>query len=120
MKYYYFVVILFGIVSCGSGKNDNHEIVYINDGAIQCESEGMSQQETAQILINGGIDVIKSQCGYLSGIDVAAQCGLGDNNINLHTINIQNLIDAQALGFDTVLTLNRDDDIGYVIIECSE
>ena len=120
MRIIYFVVVLFAIVACDTDSEKYTEIVYINDGAIQCESDGMSVIETAQVLIDNGIDVIKSQCGYLSGVVVAAQCGLGDININLHTIPIQNLPDAQSLGFESVLTLRRDDDIGYVVIECPE
>ncbi len=97
---------------------DNKEIVYINDGAIQCESGGLSEAETAQQLIDNGIDVSSSMCGYLSGVAVAAQCGLGDVNINLHVINIQNIPDALELGFKPVSSLKRDDDSGYVVIQC--
>jgi len=78
----------------------------------------VSEQQTAQILIAKGINVVASQCGYLSGVAVAAQCGLGDINIHLHTINARNLPEAQALGFKSVSTLKREDDTGYVIIDC--
>ncbi len=100
--------------------NENYEIIYIDDGAVQCEAKGSSKEETAQKLIDNGINVIDSQCGYLSNLMVATLCGLGDTNINLHTINAENLSDAQALGFESVSTLKRDDDIGYVITDCSK
>ena len=119
MRFTYFATLLFVIVGCNTNTDIDTKIVYIDDGAIQCEYEGMSEIETAQILIDNGMDVLKSQCGYLSGIAVAAQCGLGDTSINLHTIPIQNLPDAQSLGYDSVSTLKRDNDIGYVITECA-
>lgn len=97
---------------------ENYEIVYINNGAVQCESKGLSKEQTARILIDNDIDVIDSQCGYLSNLMVAALCGLGDTNINLHTINAQDLVGAQALGFKSVSTLKRDDDKGYAIGNC--
>ena len=104
--------------SDGGNLSESQEIVYINDGTVQCESEGLSEIETAQQLIDNGIDVISSMCGFLSGIAVAAQCGLGDVNINLHIVNIQNVADAQELGFEPVSSLKRANDKGYVIIEC--
>ena len=115
------------LVACGgSGGHNNasnfseeNETVYIDDGAIQCGFYGLSEEETAQMLINNGIDVIESQCGFLTGMDIAAQCGLGDVNINLHLIDAQNLRDAQALGFESVSVLERSDDTGYAITACS-
>lgn len=106
------------LIGCNHDADENHVLAYIDDGAVQCESDGLSADQTAQILIDDGIDVMLSHCGYLSGIAVAAQCGLGNTNINLHTINIQNIYDARELGFEPVSSLKHGDDIGYVIIEC--
>jgi hypothetical protein len=60
--------LLIVITACTNGNdvNTNHEIVYINDAAIQCEFEGLSEIETAQILIDSSIDVLQSQCGYVT------------------------------------------------------
>jgi hypothetical protein len=55
-----------------------YETVYINNGAIQCESSGLSEQETAKQLIDNGIDVILSTCGSQTGLDVPTVCGAGD------------------------------------------
>lgn len=98
--------------------NKNYEVVYINDGAIQCESEGLSEKESAQIMIEKGIDVIDSNCAYRTGVEYEAKCGLGDGNINVHTIHSQSLPDAQALGFESVSTLRIGNNIGYEDIEC--
>ena len=120
MKYSNTLLPLFLITACSSFNEagTGNEIVYINNGAIQCESKGLSETETAQTLINEGIDVLKSQCAHMTGIAVATQCGLGGTNINLHTINTQNLSDAKAVGFLSISDLKNGDDPGYKIIDC--
>ena len=118
------VISLSAAVCAGNSVNataaGNHETVYINNGSIQCESDGLSPAATAQTLMDNGIEVTLSQCGRLTGLAVAAQCGLGNININVHTINPGNLADAEALGFKSVAILKQDDDKGYAIIECRE
>lgn len=104
--------LLLSILStaCGLGEDDNLEWVYIDNGAIQCEFTGWSEKETAQTLIDNGIDVVNSSCGYLTGVGIADLCGLGDTNINLHRINRQNIPDARKLGYEPVSSLVREDD----------
>ena len=125
MRIYTLVAVLLGIfnnASCSGESllNENNIVVYIDDGAIQCESKGKPVQQTAQILIEHNIKVTTSECGYLSGVAMPAQCGLGNINIHLHTINSRDLTEAQALGFVPVSELKHDDDIGYVISDCPE
>lgn len=92
-------------------------IVYIETGAIQCEADGVSQLETAQLLSNNGITVIDSQCGNLTTL-VAAQCGLPNTEINLHTLPTESLAGALALGFKSADAIKQDDDPGYTVKEC--
>lgn len=98
----------------------DYKMVYINNGSIQCESKGLAPATTAQTLIDHDIEVMQSQCGRLSGMAVAAQCGLGDININIHTINTDKLAGAEALGFQPVATLKNDSGAGYTINDCRE
>ncbi len=115
-------------IDSGTSANDNSagdsnveesdSIVYIETGAIQCEADGVSQAETAQLLTVNGINVIDSQCGDLTGVVVAAQCGLPGTDINIHTIPFQNLAGALALGFKSVTALKQDEDAGYMVREC--
>jgi hypothetical protein len=116
-----FIVLAF-LAGCGSESSDdiNHVFVYKDDGAVQCETAGMSPEDSAQPLIDIGIDVLESNCGYLSDIAIAAQCGLGDSNINLHSIDVQSLVDVEDLGFFPVSSLSRNGEDGYVIIGCLE
>lgn len=100
--------------------DDSLDIVYINNGSIQCESEGIPARETAQQLINRGIDVISSKCAFLTGIGAPAQCGLPGTMINIHVINAQNVPDAKELGFERVTTLRLDNTKGYEVIDCPQ
>ena len=88
-------------------------LVYINNGAVQCESEGKSGAETAQLLTSENIVVTKTECGHLSNVAVIAMCGGPATNINVHRISSADLEKAQALGFKNVSTLKQQDNIGY-------
>ena len=43
-------------------------LVFADRGARQCESDGISLEASAQILIDAGIDVIDSACGIRTGV----------------------------------------------------
>jgi hypothetical protein len=122
MKKIAFPILFLCLQGCvqDDDSGDDRVTIYINNGAIQCESEGLSEQETAQQLIDNGIDVVMSTCGMLTGVVVPAACGEGDIYINLHVIYAQNLPDAQGLGFETVSALKTEDGVGYMILGCEE
>lgn len=115
-------IVFLLLLGCMHDNDSDNELetVFINNGAIQCETSGLSEQETAQQLIDGGIDVIISTCGMLTGVAVPTVCGAGDILINLHVINARNLPDAQALGFESVSILKNEHGIGYMILGCEE
>ena len=121
IRYVYILSILL-IAGCDVNKEPDvltgNELVYIDDAAVQCEKEGMATTESAQLLTNKGIDVISSYCGFLTEVAIAAQCGLGDANINLHEVNSNNVPNAQEFGFKPVSSLKLESDIGYQIIDC--
>ena len=119
MKILAILAITLGIAGCNDTQTESDSAwVYINDGAVQCEFNGLNKTQTAQNLIDYNVEVIESNCGYISGIEVAAQCGLGDSNINLHLINEEQVADAQNIGYELVSTLENDNDVGYEIIDC--
>jgi len=109
------------LVACNSNDKEeqqNQSLVYINDSSVQCEFEGLSKQETAQNLIDYGVDVIESSCAYISGISIAAQCGLGGSNINIHLIADDKVTDAQNIGYELISALENDENLGYETIDC--
>jgi len=119
MKKFLTLLIVLSLSSCDSeSNNENRTLVFINDGSIQCESEGLSEVETARQLKDYGVDVFQSSCGYVSNIAIAAQCGLGTNNINIHLIAENNVIDAENIGFKRISNLETNENKGYEQVDC--
>ena len=94
-------------------------LVYESRQAIQCTSRGLTTQESAQKLVNGGIDVLESNCGVNTNLVFAAVCGAGTGDILIHKIRSANLADAEQRGFSSVATLsNPTTGIGYAKVDC--
>ena len=106
--------------ACANTASEQNVSVYINNGAIQCESDGKTGTETAMLLTAQGIEVSQNQCGHLSNIAVVAMCGGPATNINVHQIRESDLAKAQALGFENVETLKQDNHKGYDVSDCNE
>jgi len=101
-------------VACGDESKKETSVVYITDSSVQCEFLGNSPDITAQVLIDNGIDVIKSECGFYNH-GVFAVCGSQTSQINLHTIHKENLVDADRLGYKSVAEITE----GYTVAaEC--
>ncbi len=128
----FFKSILLGgfiiISGCNNGDEDENlaernivtipegqELVYGSAGKIQCDLEsGLTTSESAQKLIDNGIDVTSSYCGYISDMAVVTVCGAGTLDIILHLIPIQNSQDAQDLGFSLASEMID----GYELNDC--
>ena len=94
-------------------------LVYESRQAIQCTTRGLTTQESAQKLVNGGIDVLESNCGVNTGLAFATVCGNGTGDILIHKIRSSNLADAEQRGFSSVATLsNPTTGIGYAKVDC--
>lgn len=106
------------LTACANTASQQPTLVYINSGAIQCESDGKTGAETAQLLTDENITVNSTQCGHLSNIAVVAMCGGIGTNINVHNIASADLEKAKALGFENVTTLKQTDHLGYEVGEC--
>ena len=96
-------------------------LVYAGREARQCESDGVSPEASAQLLINAGIDVIRSTCGVRTGVEYPTVCGRGTGDILVHEIRSVNLPDAEQLGFQEISTL-IDEAAGtsYELFDCAE
>lgn len=97
-------------MACGGGGEDGTTqpgdiLVYEGRQSLQCETRGLTTRESAQKLINGGIDVIASNCGAITGIAYPALCGSPTGEILIHEIRQVNLPDAEQRGFQPVRTL---------------
>ena len=96
-------------------------LVFADRGARQCESDGISLDASAQILIDAGIDVINSACGIRTGVAYPAVCGEGTVDIVVHEIRTVNLADAETLGYLEINTLvNAAVGTGYELVDCAD
>ena len=96
-------------------------LVYEPKGDRQCESGGLTAQQSAAKLANVGIDVLVSLCGNKTGISMMTMCGGPTSNILLHRIGAVYENDAKALGFESVNRLSSGTgDEGYAITPCDE
>ena len=102
-----------------SGLPEN-SLVFADRGVRQCESNGISPGASAQILINAGVDVLRSNCGLRTGVNYPALCGAGTADILVHQIRSVNMPHAAQLGFQDVRSLvDSADGTGYRLINCA-
>ena len=106
------------LTGCGGAEKPNSVLVFIDNGARQCEFAGNPPQHTADVLSASGIEVLSSECGFRTGLFFPAVCSAGNAEINLHGINETDLSMAAELGFLPVSGLAGDADKGYEIVEC--
>lgn len=96
-------------------------LVFADRGVRQCESDGISPEASAQILIDAGIDVIRSNCGIRTGVAYLAVCGAGSVDILVHEIRSVNVPDAEVLGFQEISTLvDAAKGTSYELIDCAD
>lgn len=118
--------ITLSLIGCGGDKNSNvtpeeNIIVYISKGNTQCNDDGLSADDSSQVLVNAGIDVIETFCGVTTGLSVAAVCGGVTGDILAHEIREVNLSRAKELGYKAIETLvDAEKMIGYKINKCED
>ena len=103
---------------CQNTAPQDSALVYMNNGAVQCEYQGKTGAETAQLLTDKNIVVNETLCGHLSNVFVITVCGAKTANINLHRIAKTDLQDAKVLGFETAISLQNAEGLGYEVTEC--
>lgn len=117
-------ILLLGLMTaCGGDKTQDARfpdvLVFQSRQSIQCGSKGLTPDQGAQRLINGGIDVVRSGCGAMTNVAFPAVCGNANGEILLHEIRRENLPDAERLGLQSIETLrNPTDGAGYVWTDC--
>jgi hypothetical protein len=113
--------LLLAACSNGSGNrelsNDEKETatVFEEKHSILCGPSGLSIEESAQRLVDTGIDVIQSDCAYNNLITVISLCGTRTSEILVHKIPVQNVADAEGDGFANTNDIDND----YNVYECS-
>ena len=116
-------LFVLGLSACGDedgagGVAPGNTLVFEGSGSVQCGPPGMTPQQSAQTLINGGIDVVESGCGAMTGVAFPTLCGVADGDILLHELRAANLRDAEQLGFSSVSVLRNSEGRGYAWVDC--
>lgn len=94
--------------------------VYIDNGALQCEKAPMPLSQTRDRLLNANIKVEKSQCAQITGVAVAAMCGLKDTGIHMHHISMKQTKKARSLGFEPMASLSHYGDKSFEQVVCPD
>ncbi|MFO6424953.1 hypothetical protein [Motilimonas sp. KMU-193] len=102
---------------CNSTSPDSTSLVYISDGYVQCEQPPAPLVDTAALLQQANVTVLKSDCGQIKDMGVISMCGAGGTGIHLHQINSKDLNQANQAGFDSIDKLTEQG-LAYEIIEC--
>lgn len=92
--------------------------VYIDNGAVQCETSAQPLSRTHLALQTAGIEVHKSQCATITGTAVATLCGLKDLGIHMHQIAQKSVAKARALGYEPMTALSHYGDKSYEPTPC--
>ena len=114
------------LAACDGGDGNQFaspgdKLVFEDRGSIQCESDGITPEASAQKLIDAGIDVMSSTCGIRTGVAFATVCGEGTGEILVHEIRAANVEDAVKLGFAEVATLvDVGAGLNYELIDCAD
>ena len=116
-----YVVTLLLVACPGDSDTPGDILVYADREVVQCESDGVPLEASAQILINAEVEILQSTCGIRTGVAFAAVCGGGTADILVHEIRSVNLPDAEELGFQEISTLiNAAADTGYELVDCDD
>ena len=115
-------LLLAGCDDDGGGfASPGNELVFESRGSLQCESDGITPEASAQKLINVGIDVLSSTCGNRTGVAFPTVCGAPTGEILVHEIRGVSVPDAEQLGFAEVSTLvDQSAGTGYELIDCAD
>ncbi len=96
-------------------------MVFESRNALQCETTGISPNDSAAKLSKAGIEAMETQCGQRTGVAYPAACGMGTGTLLIHKIAQTDLEAAKQAGFEAVSELvNLDEGRGYEFIDCSE
>ena len=121
MRNQFIAILVLGLLSCEMTTPSEKVVVYTSKGNTQCNLDGLGSNESEQVLVNAGIDVIKTMCGYQSGIAHSAVCGGSTSDIIAHEIVGADLELAMKYGYQNISNLvDQDHMIGYEINECTD
>ena len=94
-----FVTLGLFVFSAAAQAEDEVIEIFKPDGTLQCEGvDGISLTEMARELRRVGIGVIDSRKGH-DGVFRMTMCGASTGNINIFSIFVRDLGEAEEIGF---------------------
>jgi hypothetical protein len=81
--------------------------VFISNGRTQCVNNPVPLPQTYMLLVQGGIDVLCSECGVITGVAYSAICGAATGEIKIHRARRENVVDAERLGLRNVADIGK-------------
>lgn len=117
-----------GMSAVGSSGPNAGLLVYDTQLLRSCGyEENRTRDESSQVLIDAGIDVIGSYCARLTGVAFQESCFSPEGGIYVHELHEANQSDADSLGYATVASLESfttnegmvDAVVSYELVECS-
>ena len=94
-------------------------LIYTSKGELQCEEDtGASTKATKARLVSNGIETYSSDCAIITGMMHPALCGSTTLDINIHSIDENDIGLAEKLGFKTIESLEDEDDLDYESYPC--
>jgi len=91
------LMLLPTLISCD--ENNEYVDVIISNGKLQCQDNAIPLAVTKSYLTEAGIDVESESCGIQLGISVVTVCGGPTEQIHIFSINVNDLIIAENIGF---------------------
>ncbi|MDH3975956.1 MAG: hypothetical protein OEV42_16905 [Deltaproteobacteria bacterium] len=87
------MTILFTVsyIESSSGPSATTVKTFKSDSSKQCEGPGVPLSEMELELTDNSVEVISSNCGYITGVTAPALCGATTLGINIYEINITQL-----------------------------
>lgn len=121
MKYKLTIMLVICFSSCNMDSVAQNIVVYIDKANTQCNMDGLGIKQSEQTLIDAGVDVIKTMCGYKTGLAYPAVCGGNTSDIIAHKIASTDLNNAKQYGYQAISTLvDTDNMLGYEIGPCAD
>ncbi|TNE38524.1 MAG: hypothetical protein EP347_06035 [Alphaproteobacteria bacterium] len=94
-----FVTLGLFVISTAAQAEDETTEVFKPDGSLQCEAtQAITLTEMARDLRRRGIGVLDSRKGH-DGVFRMTMCGASTGNINIFSIFLRDLTEAEEIGF---------------------
>jgi hypothetical protein len=116
-----FLALLF-LAACSDNNSDSPAVtnILVYDGReiLRCAASTEDLTDSAQLLVNDGIDVLSSVCGTPTEQPDPNACTPSVPRLLIHEIRAANETDAEEAGFVNTDSLSTNSEAGFTSIDC--